>query len=236
MNRGLKDKQDKVVCIIPARGGSKRIKHKNLVDFLGKPIIAYSLENALNCGIFDAIYVSSDAEEILEFARNFKGVVGLKRKEELSGDYIGTREVIVDCIEELKIEKEAWVCCLYATAPLLKLKHLQEAYSKKQEGSYIFPAIAYSYSPFRAFKIEKGINKMLFQECFTKRSQDLEQVYHDAGAFYLAQAKTWQNRENIFEDSSCIVLNELEAQDIDNYEDLELAKIKYQMIKNQEQK
>ncbi|CAM2781869.1 pseudaminic acid cytidylyltransferase [Helicobacter burdigaliensis] len=225
--------KEKAICIIPARGGSKRIKRKNLVDFLGKPLISYSLENALNCGIFEEVYVSSDDEEILEFAKSFKGVKILKRKEELSGDYVGTREVILDCIEELGLGEDVWVCCLYATAPLLREEHLQIAYKERKEESYVFPAVAYSYSPFRAFKIENGSNKMLFKEHFSKRSQDLEAIYHDVGAFYLAKAKTWQNKENIFEDSKCIIVSELEAQDIDNYEDLELAKMKYEMMRNE---
>ncbi|WP_104721843.1 pseudaminic acid cytidylyltransferase [Helicobacter mesocricetorum] len=220
----------KVVCIIPARGGSKRIFKKNLKEFLGKPIIAYSIQNAKESGIFSEIYVSSDSEEILAFARS-KGVVALKRPESLSGDYVGTREVIVHCIEELGLD-EVWVCCLYATAPLLKVESLRNAFLQCDKSCYLFSAVEYSYSPYRAFMIKNNKNVMLFPEFFLKRSQDLEKVYHDAGQFYFARSNIWQERQNIFEDSKSFVLSPFEVQDIDTLEDWKLAEMKYIMMNN----
>ena len=96
--------QVECICIIPARGGSKRIPRKNIKNFLGKPILAYSIENAKNSGIFSKIYVSSEDCEILECAEKF-GALPLKRTEALSGDFIGTREVIIEGIQKLKLQK-----------------------------------------------------------------------------------------------------------------------------------
>lgn len=221
------------ICIIPARGGSKRIPRKNLKDFLGKPIIAYSIENAKKSKIFSKIYVSSDDEEILQMAKEL-GVLPLKRPKSLSGDFVGTREVIIHCIKGLNL-KEEWVCCLYATAPLLKAARLQEAFLQRDDSCYLLSALEYSYSPFRAFRIEGGRNKMLFAEHFMKRSQDLEKVYHDAGQFYFARAKIWEERENIFEDSKSFLLPSQEVQDIDTLQDWHEAELKYQLLKQKEE-
>lgn len=223
------------VCIIPARGGSKRIKRKNLKDFCGKPILSYSIQNAQKSGIFDTIIVSSDEEEILELARNL-GARTLKRPEDLSNDYAGTREVILHAINSLaqsQTMKDLWVCCLYATAPLLDYHTLQNAFEMaKQEAQecYCFGAVEYDYSPYRAFSIQKGKNAMLFKDCFTKRSQDLEKVYHDAGQFYFAKAEVWLSRENIFEDSLSLLLPPSRVQDIDTLEDWELAELKFKLL------
>lgn len=222
------------VCVIPARGGSKRIKRKNLKNFCGKPILSYSIQNAQNSGIFREILVSSEDNEILEFARNC-GVGALKRPEELSDDYASTRAVILHSIESLQeaYQEDFWVCCLYATAPLLDFKDLQKAYATAQKEArdcYCFSVVEYDYSPFRAFSIQKGKNAMLFKEHFSKRSQDLEKIYHDAGQFYFATAQTWWNRENIFEDSVSIVLPPMRVQDIDTLEDWKLAELKFKLL------
>lgn len=228
------------ICIIPARGGSKRIKRKNLKEFCGKPILAYSIQNAKKSGIFSEIIVSSDDEEILSIAREL-GANTLKRPENLSDDTASTREVILHAIEQLSVQnakpqntKGLWVCCLYATAPLLDFNALKEAYKlarQKAQDCYCFSAVEYDYSPYRAFNIIEGTNKMLFLEHFTKRSQDLEKVYHDAGQFYFARAEVWQNRQNIFEDSLSFLLPPSRVQDIDTLADWELAELKFKLLK-----
>lgn len=221
--------QVECICVIPARGGSKRIPRKNLKNFLGKPILAYSIETAKASGIFSKIYVSSEDLEILEFAQK-EGALPLKRPDSLSGDFVGTREVILECIQSLNLQEE-WVCCLYATAPLLSPANLKKAFLSCEDSCYLLSAVEYDYSPFRAFKIEGGKNKMLFREHFTKRSQDLEKIYHDAGQFYFARAKVWCNRANIFEDSKSFLLPRSEVQDIDTLEDWEEAERKYQILR-----
>lgn len=226
------------VCVIPARGGSKRIKRKNLKNFCGKPILSYSLQNAQKSGIFDKILVSSDDEEILEFAKSF-GVSALRRPKDLSTDYSSTREVILHAIESLEMQEvesqDLWICCLYATAPLLDSKTLTESFLQAKtyaSSCYCFGAVEYDYSPYRAFNIIENHNKMLFKEHFSKRSQDLEKIYHDAGQFYFARSSVWRNRENIFEDSVSIVLPPMRVQDIDTLEDWELAELKFKLLAN----
>ncbi|MDE5591404.1 MAG: pseudaminic acid cytidylyltransferase, partial [Helicobacter sp.] len=135
------------ICIIPARGGSKRIPKKNIKNFLGKPIITYSIQTAQKSRIFDEIYVSSDSQEILQIAKN-EGVKTIKRPENLSQDYTSTQEVILHAIHLLNLH-QSWVCCLYATAPLLDAKTLQEAFKKRDKTCYLFSAVEYSYSPYR---------------------------------------------------------------------------------------
>lgn len=220
------------VCVIPARGGSKRILRKNLKDFCGKPIITYSIQNAIKCGIFSEILVSSDDAEILDYATTL-GVTALKRPEHLSDDYIGTREVILHAIEVLGLKAESFVCCLYATAPLLDSSTLKNAFLQAKENAqdcYCFSVVEYDYSPFRAFMIVKNKNTMLFKEHFNKRSQDLEKVYHDAGQFYFARAKVWRERANIFEDSFSFILPQSQVQDIDTLEDWNLAELKFKQL------
>ncbi|MCI5968117.1 pseudaminic acid cytidylyltransferase [Helicobacter sp.] len=219
------------LCVIPARGGSKRILRKNLKEFCGKPIIAYSIQNAINCGIFSQIIVSSDDLEILDYATAL-GATALKRPESLSDDYTGTREVVLHAIEVLDLKAESFVCCLYATAPLLDSNTLKNAFlqaKQKAQDCYCFSVVEYDYSPFRAFTITEDRNAMLFKEHFNKRSQDLQKVYHDAGQFYFAQTKTWKEKENIFEGSYSFILPKSQAQDIDTLEDWNLAELKYKI-------
>ena len=115
----------KSLCIIPARGGSKRIPRKNIIDFCGKPLIAYSIENALNSGIFDEVIVSSDDGEILQVARDF-GAEALMREKEFSDDFSSSSKVIKSVVQKFEAKYEN-ICCLYATAPLLNEKILKEA-------------------------------------------------------------------------------------------------------------
>ncbi|WP_299549552.1 pseudaminic acid cytidylyltransferase [uncultured Helicobacter sp.] len=220
------------ICVIPARGGSKRILRKNLKDFCGKPIIAYSIQNALQCGIFSKVIVSSDDVEILEYATTLDAIA-LKRPDYLSDDYTGTREVILHALEVLDLSAESFVCCLYATAPLLDSNTLKNAFLQAQNNTqdcYCFSAVEYDYSPFRAFTIINNKNTMLFKEHFDKRSQDLEKIYHDAGQFYFARVKTWRERENIFEGSFSFILPQSQVQDIDTLEDWNLAELKYKLL------
>ena len=131
----------KSLCIIPARGGSKRIPRKNIIDFCGKPLIAYSIENALNSGIFDKVIVSSDDEEILQVARDF-GAEALMREKELSDDFSSSSKVIKSVVQKFEAKYEN-ICCLYATAPLLNEKILKEAYGEfiKGDFSFLFGAV-----------------------------------------------------------------------------------------------
>ena len=230
--------QKSCTCIIPARGGSKRILRKNLKHFCGTPILAYSINNALNCGIFSQIILSSDDTEILEYALKYN-ITPLRRPPHLSHDTASTRSVILHAIEFLEstnaCKEESLICCLYATAPLLDPTTLKKAFLQAKDNAknrYCLSAVEYDYSPFRSFRIAQDKNIMLFEEYFNKRSQDLQKIYHDAGQFYFATARVWKERENLFEGSYSIILPRSQVQDIDTLEDWELAELKYKMLHN----
>ena len=179
----------KCVAIIPARGGSKRIPKKNIKNFHGKPLIAYSIEVALKSKLFDKVVVSTDDEEIAKIAKEFGAEVPFLRPKELSDDFTGTGAVINHAINFLKEQGENidFVCTIYATAPLLQEKYLIKAYEKIKD-SNAKNAFSCTSMPFpiqRTFKITSNERcKMFWPENFLKRSQDLEEAFQDAGQFY----------------------------------------------------
>ena len=178
----------KCIAIIPARGGSKRIPRKNIKDFHGKPLIAYSIEVALKSKLFDKVIVSTDDEEIAKIARKFGASVPFIRPKELSDDFTGTGAVVEHTIEFLlnKGEKIDFVCTIYATAPFLNEKYLIEGFTKLKN-SNAKNAFSCTSMPFpiqRTFKITKDERcEMFWKENFSKRSQDLEEAFQDAGQF-----------------------------------------------------
>ncbi|MEV9529127.1 pseudaminic acid cytidylyltransferase, partial [Aliarcobacter butzleri] len=179
----------KSVAIIPARGGSKRIPKKNIKNFHGKPLIAYSIEVALKSKLFDKVVVSTDDEEIGKIAKEFGAEVPFLRPKELSDDFTGTGAVINHAINFLKEQGENidFVCTIYATAPLLQEKYLIKAYERLKD-SNAKNAFSCTSMPFpiqRTFKITSDERcEMFWPENFMKRSQDLEEAFQDAGQFY----------------------------------------------------
>lgn len=220
------------IAIIPARGGSKRIARKNIKDFLGKPIIAYSIEAAMESGLFDEVMVSTDDNEIAEIAKKYGAKVPFLRSDKNANDYATTMEVIEEVLDSynniLNITFEK-ACCIYPTAPFIQIQHLKEGLSKltKNNLTSVFPIVAFNYPVFRGIEIQKdGKVKMVWPEYLNSRSQDLKAIYHDAGQWY------WFNTEKIGEslftnNSSSIVLSEHEVQDIDTIIDWKIAEIKY---------
>lgn len=224
------------IAIIPARGGSKRIPRKNIKDFLGKPIIAYSIETAINSGLFDEVMVSTDDKEIAEIALKYGAKVPFLRSELNSDDKSNTVDVIIEVLNSYnKLQfKFDYVCCIYPTAPFVNIKVISDALNllKSKNFSSVFPVAAFSYPIFRALKINKE-NKvsMIWPENLTKRSQELPLSFHDAGQFYWMSVDSIVTGKKLFtENSGVIVLNELMVQDIDNQSDWELAELKYQLI------
>lgn len=223
----------KSVCIIPARGGSKRIPHKNIVDFHGKPLIAYSIENALNSGVFDEVLVSSDDEKIINIALDYGANVPFVREKELSDDYSSSTVVIQDAISQLEKLGRNFenVCCLYATTPLLSANILKEAYEKflTNKSEFLFAACEFDYPIQRAFKLDEKQRVSMFDENFYfSRSQDLEKAYHDAGAFYFGKKEAWLEKDFMFKTySSVFLLPKNLVCDIDTAKDLEFAKMLY---------
>lgn len=221
------------LCIIPARGGSKRIPRKNIKDFLGKPIIAYSIETALQSGLFEEVMVSTDDEEIAEVAKRYGAKVPFFRSELTSGDYATTSQVLAEVLEGYRKSGNAFeeACCIYPTAPLIRIERLIEGFAelKAKKARSVFPVVAYSSPIWRALKqTSVGAFEMIWPEHLNSRSQDLEKAYHDAGQWYWFNVERFLTEERIYTDNtSCIVLSEYEVQDIDTAIDWEMAEIKY---------
>ncbi|TQR33828.1 pseudaminic acid cytidylyltransferase [Campylobacter sp. MIT 99-7217] len=220
----------KTLCIIPARGGSKRIKNKNIIDFCGKPLIAYSIENALNANIFDDVIVSSDDEAIIKVALDFGAKVPFVRDQSLSDDYVSSDDVIKDAIKILAKMGKSYdnICCLYATAPLLSPEILKQAFDSflKNKSKFLFAAAEFSYPIQRAFYLNAQNGVQMFDESkYSTRSQDLIRAYHDAGVFYFGTSKAWLEEDFMFKPHSSVFLLEKNLVcDIDTLEDLEFAK------------
>jgi pseudaminic acid cytidylyltransferase len=222
------------LAIIPARGGSKRIPRKNIKDFLGKPIIAYSIEAALTSGLFDEVMVSTDDEEIAEVARKYGAKVPFLRSKANADDFSTTIDVLkeVELTYKQKINKTFdFICCIYPTAPLISSKQLNQGFEliKKEKVEVVFPIVLFSYPIWRGVEIIEGKTQMVWPEYINSRSQDLKKVYHDAGQWY------WYNptkiRQTLFtENTSSIILNEQEVQDIDTLIDWNLAEMKYKLL------
>lgn len=224
------------VAIIPARGGSKRIPRKNIRDFLGKPIIAYSIEVALESGLFVEVMVSTDDEEISEVAKKYGARVPFMRSEENADDYATTVDVL---IEVLKIYQQQgkqfeYGCCIYPTAPLLKSAFLENAYEKliNEDFSTVFPVVEFSYPIQRSLKLNvKGKAEMNWPEHLKSRSQDLQSAYHDAGQFYWFKVEELLKEKKLFgNNSGAIILPNTIVQDIDTEEDWKLAEMKAKLL------
>ena len=222
------------IAIIPARGGSKRIPGKNIKLFAGKPLIVYSIEAAKASGLFDKIIISTDSEEIAEVAKVYGAEVPFIRPKELSDDLVGTRPVtnhaINFCIEHSY--KPKFCCCIYATAPFLQAKYLQQGLdSLKQHNdkSFAFSVTSFPFPVQRALiKSAAGVSPM-FPESIAKRSQDLEEAYHDAGQFYWGKTDDYLSNKKIFSHHSLpVVLPRHLVQDIDTPEDWQRAELMYQ--------
>ena len=224
------------LCIIPARGGSKRIPKKNIKSFLGKSIIAYSIEAAIQSKLFTEIMVSTDCQETADIALRYGAKVPFLRSKENSNDFATTYDVIKEVIDEYKKDGVNFenICCIYACAPFVTANNLKHAYqelSNKQVDT-IFPIIEYSFPIQRAVKIHNEKIELFNIDHLNTRSQDLEKSYHDAGQFYWMKSENILNKGRIITDNcSGIIITELEGQDIDNEIDWELAELKFKLLK-----
>ena len=230
---------NKAIAIITARGGSKRIPQKNIKEFCGKPIIAYSIEAAINSGIFDEVMVSTDSMEIAKIAIKYGAKVPFMRSEANSSDYATTSDVLAEVIDEyIKRGREFdYMACLYPTAPFITPEKLKNAMEMliEQDGLMAMPVVQFSYPPQRGYIIENDKLNMKYMENAEKRSQDFEKIYHDAGQFYLVQMKGyWDNNGRIYRGITPIIVDEMEVQDIDNETDWKIAEIKYNFMINGE--
>ena len=228
----------KNICIIPARGGSKRIPRKNIKDFKGRPLISYSIKAALESDLFDKVIVSTDDDEIASISEKYGAEIPFIRPKELSDDFTGTGDVVEHALKFL--EKKGFIyeylCTVYATAPLLQSKFLIEGFEKLKTSDAVnaFSCTSMPFPIFRTFKItDNGRCEMFFPEHYYTRSQDLEEAYQDAGQFY------WKNLERAGKINndimfSCysipIVLPRHFVQDIDTEEDWKRAEYMYDIL------
>ena len=230
---------NKAIAIITARGGSKRIPQKNIKEFCGKPIIAYSIEAAINSGIFDEVMVSTDSMEIAKIAIKYGAKVPFMRSEANYSDYATTSDVLAEVIDEYRKRGREfdYMACLYPTAPFITPEKLKNAMEMliEQDGLMAMPVVQFSYPPQRGYIIENDKLNMKYMENAEKRSQDFEKIYHDAGQFYLVQMKGyWDNNGRIYRGITPIIVDEMEVQDIDNETDWKIAEIKYNFMINGE--
>ncbi len=225
------------ICIIPARGGSKRIPRKNIKDFLGKPIISYSINAALDSNLFEEVMVSTDDAEIADIAIRYGAKVPFLRSVKNSDDFATTyqviEEVILDYKSKLNLEFKNF-CCLYSCAPFVSPYTLKLAYNNliNKKFDTVFPIIEFSFPVQRALGLENGKVNMINDEYLSTRSQDLDKRYHDAGQFYWGSVEQiLREKKMLTSNTGSIIISELEAQDIDTEVDWKLAELKYQVKK-----
>ncbi len=220
----------KSLAIIPARGGSKRIPRKNIKNFLGKPIIAYSIEAALKSNLFDEVMVSTDDEEIADIARNYGAAVPFFRSEPNSNDFASLNDVLEEVKTQYAQHNRYFEtgCCILPTAPFISAASITEAYALLINGGFdsIRPIVKYEYPIQRALRLIDGRVEMIVQENYKMRSQDFEEAYHDAGQFYWFKMETLLKSTN----RGGIEINSFETQDIDSIEDWMLAEKKYLLL------
>lgn len=225
----------KSIAVITARGGSKRIPRKNIKPFLGKSIIEYSIQAALESGCFDEVMVSTDDEEIAEISKKAGAQVPFLRSQETANDFATTADVISEVLYNYMEQGQSFdvCCCIYPTAPFVTARKLREAMELLQSGEAdgVVPVVAFSYPPQRAFVEREGGLMFVTPEYRNARSQDLECWYHDAGQFYLLQVDSFLKTGLLFGRRVLpYKVSELEVQDIDNETDWLLAEMKYQYM------
>lgn len=225
----------KTLAIITARGGSKRIPRKNIKEFCSKPIIAYSIEAAIESGVFDEVMISTEDEEIAQISEGFGAKVPFFRSEKTASDYATTADVLLEVLDEYEKRGEHFdvACCIYPTAPFITAQRLKEAVETltDSDADTLIPVVGFSYPPQRALIIEDGKLVFKYPENLSARSQDLEKHYHDAGQFYVFKTQAFKKTKNLMQGNIMpMILDEMEVQDIDTEQDWELAQVKYELL------
>ena len=222
----------KNLCIIPARGGSKRIPRKNVKPFLGKPMLAYSIETSLESGLFDEIMVSTDDEEIAEVAKQYGANVPFMRSKDAASDYATTADVLKEVLVnygKIGLEYDNF-CSFYATAPLVQCKDIISAYELLLNSDFtiVYPIVQFSYPIWRCLDLaEDGSMTRHWPEYEKSRSQDLPKEYHDTGTFYWYKTKEWLSG---IKKLGGIEVCETTVQDIDTETDWKIAEMKYKLL------
>ena len=224
------------VAIITARGGSKRIPKKNIKDFCGKPIMAYSIQAAIESKLFDEVMVSTDSEEIADIARRYGASIPFMRSDATSNDYADTTDVLKEVLYEYEKhgKRFEFFCCIYPTAPFVTAKKLRDAFELLHVDDVynVIPMVPFSFPPQRGMVREGKYIKPAYPEHINKRSQDLEEVLHDCGQFYWCKTTEFlKNPDFLSNHTIPFIVPETEVQDIDNLSDWELAEIKFRHMR-----
>ena len=227
----------KSIAIITARGGSKRIPRKNIKEFLGKPIIAYTIEAAIASNMFDQVMVSTDDDEIAEIAKKYGAMVPFMRSEKTSNDFATTADVLNEVIDEYKKlgENFEYMCCLYPTAPFVTPDAIGQAMKILEDNGAdtVLPVVKFSFPPQRGVIMKDGYLTPKYPECMPMRSQDLEPMYHDAGQFYCMKVSSFLEQGKVVMDKTMPYMqDDMNVQDIDTPEDWAIAEVKYKLLHN----
>lgn len=223
------------LAIITARGGSKRIPRKNIKEFCGRPILAYSIEAARKAGIFKEIMVSTEDEEIARIGKEYGADVPFFRSEKTADDFATTAQVIEEVLTEYEKRGKRFthVCCIYPTAPFLTGEIIKEAMTLlvSKRADSVMPVVKFSFPPQRCVVEKDGRLEPKWQEYMNCRSQDLEPLYHDCGQFYCLDAERFLKQKTvIMKDTRPVFMEEMRVQDIDTEQDWNIAEMKYRIL------
>lgn len=219
------------ICLIPARGGSKRIPHKNIKEFFGEPIIAYAISTARE--VFDVVVVSTDDATIASIALNYRADIFMRSKE-TSTDEAMLADVILEYINKVDF-KSISLCCLLPCTPLLKAENLQEALQLYETGfpDSVVPVVQYPLPYQRALMIDSMKIKMINEGMYNVRSQDLPPIYYDPGQFWILNKYSFLDYKKLYMPNSIpYLMSEMNTQDVDTIEDWEMLELKYRRLNN----
>lgn len=226
------------ICIIPARGGSKRIPGKNIKSFLGEPIIVYSIRAARESGLFDEIMVSTDDNEIAKIAIQAGASIPFMRSSENADEFATLTDVLLEVVAKYENigKKFDNICCILPTAPLINSQRIITAFEKITSESFnsVCPVVEFSYPILRALEFSNNnLLQMVWPEYEKSRSQDLKKAYHDSGSFYWVKTTALLDEKTLFcKKGSAVILSEMEIQDIDTETDWALAEVKFKINNN----
>jgi pseudaminic acid cytidylyltransferase len=223
------------IAVIPARGGSKRIPRKNILDFAGRPMIAYAIEAAHESGLFEHVIVSTNDEEIAQIARENGAETPFMREEALADDFTPTVTVVADAIGRCESLgwKVGYVCCIYPCVPFIRSTDLSDALHLLEisGADYAFPIVQFPSAVQRAMRRDpNGRLKSFFPGDELLRTQDLEPTYHDAGQFYWGAREAWFRNSFIHSGGAGLIISRTRAVDIDTSDDWMLAELMFKSM------
>lgn len=224
----------KPIAIIPARGGSRRLKNKNIKFFYGRPILQRTIETIKKSKIFSKIILSSDSKKIINISKKLKVDSVIVRQGYLASNEAKTIEVIKDVIKKIEYKNYDFVCCVYPCNPLLSIINLKKTFKliKKKNKKFIFPISEYPHPIERAFVLNKDNEiKFLKKKNADLNTQNFKKKYHDSGQFYWGSTLTWIKEHSIHNNSIGYIVPRYKTVDIDTSEDWEMAKILFKGLK-----